>query len=250
MNTEFGGGSSSLSDNLQRLEGQIEAACRGSGRRRSEILLVAVSKGQPAAAVAEALSLGVLSFGESRVQEFDKKRAQLAPALQEETAARRAPEFRLIGHLQSNKAAHAINLFDSVDTVDSLRIAERLNGAAASQGRRLSVLLEIKLSEEPSKTGLVPDSNELNALLERLPSLASLDLRGMMLVPPYFEDVEAARPYFVRLRKLRDRLSAAHPRLNLSELSAGMSHDFTVAIAEGATQIRIGSALFGARPAV
>ena len=141
----------------------------------------------------------------------------------------------------------AVELFASIDTLDSLALAERLNQAATRLGRRLAVLIEIKLSHEPTKAGIPPDSDELRLLLEELPGLTALELRGLMTVPPYLTDLAAVRPYFAQLRKLRDRLAVAHPRLSFAELSMGMSHDFPVAIAEGATQVRIGTALFGPR---
>ena len=228
-----------LRENLERIEGQISMACREAGRPRAEVALMAVSKVHPVSAILAAEALGIRVFGENRVQEFQEKSVQLGPA----TGA----EFHLIGHLQSNKAARAAELFSSVDTLDSLSLAERLNQAAVRLGRRLPVLLEIKLSHEPSKAGITPDSAELPLLLEHLPDLAGLELRGLMTVPPYLEDLTAVRPYFAQLRKLRDRLAAEHPRLSFAELSMGMSHDFPVAIAEGATQVRIGTALFGAR---
>ncbi|HEV2272953.1 MAG TPA: YggS family pyridoxal phosphate-dependent enzyme, partial [Acidobacteriaceae bacterium] len=153
------------------------------------------------------------------------------------------------GHLQSNKASRAAELFSSIDSVDSLRLAERLNDAALRLGRRLPVLLEIKLSAEEEKTGLLPCSHELSALLERLPDLSALDPQGMMTIPPYNDDPEQARPYFARLRDLHEQLAASHPRVALPGLSMGMSHDFAVAIEEGSTQVRIGTALFGDRVA-
>ena len=228
-----------LAENLGRIEAQIAAACREAGRPRGEVALMAVSKMHPAAAIVAAEALGVRLFGENKVQEFQGKSAQLGSVP--------GVEFHLIGHLQSNKAARAAELFSSIDTLDSVSLAERLNQAATVLGRRLAVLIEIKLSHEASKAGLEPDSAELGLLLERLPDLSSLELRGLMTVPPYLEDLSAVRPYFARLRELRDRLAAAHPRLSLNELSMGMSHDFSVAIAEVATQVRIGTALFGAR---
>jgi hypothetical protein len=199
---------------------------------------MAVSKMHPAAAIAAAESLGVRLFGENRVQEFQEKSGQLSLP---------GAEFHLIGHLQSNKAARAAELFSSVDTLDSVSLAERLDQAATRLGRRLAVLIEIKLSPEETKAGLDPESAELAGLLERLPDLPGLELRGLMMVPPFLEDLPAVRPYFRELRVLRDRLAAAHPRLSFAELSMGMSHDFPVAIDEGATQVRIGTALFGAR---
>jgi len=228
-----------LAENLNRVDAQIAAACREAGRPRAEVALMAVSKMHPASAILAAEALGVRLFGENKVQEFQQKRDVLGAAP--------GVEFHLIGHLQSNKASRAAVLFSSVDTLDSVSLAERLNQAATGLGRRLAVLIEIKLSHEASKAGLEPDSAELELLLERLPDLPSLELRGLMTVPPFLEDLSAVRPYFSRLRILRDRLAAAHPRLSFAELSMGMSHDFSVAIAEGATQVRIGTALFGAR---
>ena len=227
-----------LKDNFDRIEAQIAAACHEAGRPRGEVALMAVSKMHPAPAIVAAEALGVRLFGENRVQEFQEKSAQLALP---------GAEFHLIGHLQSNKAARAAELFASVDTLDSVSLAERLHQAATRLGRRMAVLIEIKLSHEESKAGLVPESAELHLLLERLPDLPGLQLRGLMTVPPYLEDLSAVRPYFAQLRRLRDQLAAAHPRLSFEELSMGMSHDFPVAIAEGATQVRIGTALFGPR---
>jgi PLP dependent protein len=227
-----------LKENLDRLEARIAAACREAGRPRGEVALMAVSKMHPASAIVAAQALGVRLFGENRVQEFQEKSAQFFLA---------GAEFHLIGHLQSNKAARAAELFSSVDTLDSVSLAERLDQAAMRMGRRLAVLVEIKLSPEETKAGLNPESAELAVLLERLPDLRGLELRGLMMVPPFLEDLSVVRPYFRELRVLRDRLAAAHPRLSFGELSMGMSHDFPVAIAEGATQVRIGTALFGAR---
>jgi pyridoxal phosphate enzyme (YggS family) len=228
-----------LRENLERIEAQIAMACREAGRPRAEVALMAVSKVHPVSAILAAEALGIRLFGENRVQEFQEKSVQLGST----TGA----EFHLIGHLQSNKAARAAELFSSIDTLDSLSLAERLNQAATRLGRRLAVLIEIKLSHEPSKAGIPPDSAELPLLLEHLPDLTALELRGLMTVPPYLNDLTAVRPYFAQLRKVRDRLAAEHPRLSFAELSMGMSHDFSVAIAEGATQVRIGTALFGAR---
>lgn len=208
---------------------------------------MAVSKTHPAEAVLEAIAAGVTLFGENRVQEFAQKSLALAERGIVRSEHPATPSFHLIGHLQSNKAAKAADVFDAVDSVDSLRLAERLNEAALAQKRKLPVLLEIKLSHEESKTGLTPLSPELAELLERMPSLGELELRGLMTVPPFNEDPEAARPYFRQLRELRERLSQAYPQLNFTGLSMGMSGDFAVAIEEGATVVRIGTALFGER---
>ena len=202
---------------------------------------MAVSKTHPAEAIVEAVAAGVSLFGENRVQEFAQKSVALGEA------DLPSAQFHLIGHLQSNKSAKAVELFDGIDSLDSLRLAERLNEAATARSEKLPVLLEIKLSHEETKTGLVPDSSELAGLLERLPALSTLEVNGLMTVPPYDEDPEAARPYFRQLRELRERLCRAHPQLNFGELSMGMSGDFTVAIEEGATVVRIGTALFGER---
>jgi pyridoxal phosphate enzyme (YggS family) len=235
------GGFPMLRENLERIEGQIAMACREAGRPRAEVSLMAVSKVHPVSAILAAEALGIRVFGENRVQEFQEKSVALG------AAGTTGAVFHLIGHLQSNKAVRAAELFSSIDTLDSLSLAERLNQAAMRLGHRLAVLIEIKLSHEPSKAGITPDSAELPLLLEHLPGLTGLELRGLMTVPPYLTDLTEVRPYFAQLRKLRDRLAAQHPRLSFAELSMGMSHDFPVAIAEGATQVRIGTALFGAR---
>jgi pyridoxal phosphate enzyme (YggS family) len=238
---------SSLSANLARLEDEIAAACRSANRPRAEVELVAVSKTHPAPVLAEAVGLGLSIFGENRVQEFEAKSAGLG-------AARRLMRVHLIGHLQSNKAAKAAELFDGIDTVDSLKLAERLNAAAETLNtpRPIPILLEIKLSPEESKAGLDSAGPELTRLLERLPGLTRLDLQGLMTIAPLNVPEDQTRACFRALAALRNRLTQAHPRLNLPVLSMGMSGDFPLAIAEGATRIRVGAALFGAReyPAV
>jgi len=231
-----------LRENLARLEEAIAKACRAAGRSRNEVELVAVSKTHPAAAMIEALGLGLRVFGENRVQEFAAKSAELVAA-----AVRDPMRVHLIGHLQSNKAAKAVEIFDAVDSVDSLKLAERLDDAAGRLKKRLPVLLEIKLSSEESKVGLEPDSRELDELLEKLPSLANLDARGLMTIAPLDVPEDETRGCFRALHLLRDRLAEKHPKLNLPVLSMGMSGDFPLAIQEGATRIRVGTALFGAR---
>jgi pyridoxal phosphate enzyme (YggS family) len=235
---------SDLSENLEQLEAAIAQACRGAGRPRAEVALMAVSKTYPAATVAEAAALGLALFGENRVQEFAGKAAELDPLRQ-----RSADPIRvhLIGHLQSNKAMRAVELFDGIDSVDSLRLAERLNEAAGKCAKRLPILLEVKLSFEESKAGLDPDSAEAAQLLERLPDLAHLDLRGLMTIAPLGVPEAETRACFRSLRVWRDRWAAAYPHLSLDVLSMGMSGDFPLAIEEGATRIRVGTALFGAR---
>jgi PLP dependent protein len=230
-----------IADNLNRLEEAIATACRNAGRSREDVELVAVSKTHPAEALAEAFALGLRLFGENRVQEFAAKSAELPTSLRSQMRA------HLIGHLQSNKAAKAVEVFDGIDTLDSLKLAERLDEAAGRLGKRLPVLLEIKLSHEESKAGVAPDSPELTELLERLPSLANLEAQGLMTIAPLGVSEDETRACFRALRLLRDKLSAAHPRLHLPVLSMGMSGDFALAIAEGATRIRVGTALFGSR---
>lgn len=232
-----------LQANLEELEREIDSACRAAGRSRKEIELMAVSKTFPAEHILQAASLGLTLFGENRVQEFASK----APALETIRATTRC---HLIGHLQSNKAARAAELFDGIDSVDSLRLAERIHEAAAKQGKRLPVLLEVKLSSEEAKTGLDPDSAEMAALLERLPDLPGLQMCGLMTIAPWDVPEPQTLACFRSLRTARDRWAAAHPRLQFDVLSMGMSGDFALAIAEGATRIRVGSALFGKRPPV
>jgi pyridoxal phosphate enzyme (YggS family) len=234
---------SQLTENMARVEEAIAAACRAAGRPRSEVELVAVSKVHPTSAIIEAVGLGLHLFGENRVQEFAAKSAELA-----EAGVRSQMRALLIGHLQSNKAAKAVEIFDGVDSVDSLKLAERLDEAAGCAGKRLPILVEIKLSPEETKAGLEPDSAELAELLERLPSLNNLDAQGLMTIAPLGVPADETRACFRALRVLRDRLAQAHPRLNLPVLSMGMSGDFPLAIAEGATRIRVGTAIFGTRP--
>jgi hypothetical protein len=234
-----------LEENLEQLENAIGAACRAAGRARGEIELMAVSKTFPAETVAEAAALGLTLFGENRVQEFALKALRAA-----DLWTRDAPgklRFHLIGHLQSNKAAKAAELFDGIDSLDSLRLAERLDEAAGRFQKKLPVLIEVKLSAEATKTGLDPESDEAAQLLERLPDFANLEARGLMTIAPWGAPDDATRACFRSLRVLRDRWAAAHARLKLDVLSMGMSGDFALAIAEGATRIRIGMALFGKR---
>lgn len=232
-----------LEGNLEQLEEAIAQACRRAGRRRDEIQLMAVSKTYPAATLAEAATLGLTLFGENRVQEFAIKAPELEPLRKGATPVR----VHLIGHLQSNKSHRAVELFDGIDSLDSVRLAERLNESAGRCGKRLPVLLEVKLSPEESKAGLEPESSEAAQLLERLPDLEYLETRGLMTIAPWGVAEDVTRACFRSLREWRDRWAATHPKLNLGVLSMGMSGDFALAIEEGATRIRIGTALFGKR---
>jgi PLP dependent protein len=229
-----------LRENLARLEDSIAAACRAAARSRGEVELMAVSKTFPAETIAEAAALGLTLFGENRVQEFAEKAAALGPK-------RKSMECNFIGHLQSNKAARAAELFDGIDTLDSPRLAERLNEAAGRFGKRLPVLIEVKLSPEQAKTGLAPESVEAAQLLEALPGFENLETHGLMTIAPWGAPEDVTRACFRSLRTWRDRWAGAHPKLKFDVLSMGMSGDFALAIAEGATRIRIGTALFGAR---
>jgi pyridoxal phosphate enzyme (YggS family) len=228
-----------IAENLTRIREQIAAACHSAGRPESEVALMAVSKTHPAEAILEAYAAGLRLFGENRVQEFGEKSAAVAHLA--------GASFHLIGPLQSNKTARAAELFHAIDSVDSLKVATRLNSAAQALGKSLPILLEIKLSHEESKHGVDPEG--LPALLEALAPLDHIVPAGLMTVPPVPEDPndhgESARPYFRRLRQLRDAALAACP--TLTQLSIGMSGDFAVAIEEGSTCIRLGTALFGRR---
>ncbi len=225
------------------VEERIGAACRRAGRSRADVRLMGVSKMHPAEAIAEAARAGLTLFGENRVQELEAKRERLRDL------GFSGAQVHLVGHLQSNKSARAAEIFDGIDSVDSLRLAARLNETAEKLGKKLPVLLELKLSNEPTKAGLEPEGAELRALLEQLPDLQHLAMRGMMTIAPLDEDSEAARACFRRLRSLRDAMARQHARLDFRELSMGMSGDFEIAIEEGSTLVRIGTALFGERTA-
>lgn len=231
-----------IRENLEQVRQQIADTCRRISRSEADVALMAVSKTHSVERIAEAYAAGQRLFGENRVQEFEAKAAALTALLPDGDAV-----FHLIGPLQSNKTAKAAAIFDAVDTVDSVRIAQRLNDAAAKLGKVRPVLIEIKTSHEETKSGVQAESAALDELLERAGSLTQLRVSGLMTVPPYLEDLEALRPYFRQLRELRERLAQKYSRLSLDQLSMGMSHDFTVAIEEGSTCVRIGTAIFGAR---
>jgi pyridoxal phosphate enzyme (YggS family) len=215
-----------LQEKLAQVETRIADAVARSGRRRSDVTLVAVTKKFPANAIRDAYQLGLRDFGENYVQEFELKRAELSGC----SGAR----YHLIGHLQSNKSKKGAELFDVIQTVDTAKLARRLD----EEKRPLDVMIEVKLSAEESKTGAAPE--DLPALVEAIRGCVNLRLLGLMTMPPWSADAEKSRPYFARLRSLAETYGLPH-------LSMGMSHDLEVAIQEGATMVRVGTALFGPR---
>jgi pyridoxal phosphate enzyme (YggS family) len=241
-----------ISSRIAAIQQQIHAACQRSNRSPAEVKLMVVSKTHPAEAIAAGLEAGLRLFGENRVQEFLQKSQSLNEiGVGIDSGAENAGNavsVHLIGHLQSNKAAKAAEIFSGIDTADSLKLVLRLEEAAKRLERRLPILIEIKLSDEAAKTGLEPESQELAELLERLPDLGHLQMRGLMTVAPLDENPETARGCFRQLRLLREELARRHSRLDFGELSMGMSGDFEIAIEEGSTLVRIGTAIFGARP--
>ena len=226
-----------IADNLTRLHERIAAAAQRAGRSAEEITVIGVSKTHPAEKIREAFQAGLRHFGENRVQEWEGKRAALAdlPAT-----------WHLIGHLQSNKAARAADAFTVIDSLDDWALAERIDRASAGKASRepTRVLIEVHLGGEETKSGVAEDG--LPALAEKILQLEKLRLAGLMCIPPFLEDPEAVRPYFARLRHLRDALET-QLGLRLPVISMGMSHDFEAAIQEGATEVRVGTALFGTR---
>jgi PLP dependent protein len=230
----------SIAENIAQVQERIAAAARRAARNPDEITLMGVSKTFPVERIREAYAAGLRVFGENRVQEFAAK----ADALRD----LRDAEWHLIGHLQTNKAAKAAELFEAVDSVDSERTAEKLNGFAERAGKMLAVLIEINVGAEKAKSGIAPDSDELQQILRGAPRWGTLKIQGLMTVPPYTEDPEGSRPYFRQLRQIRDSIAARGlPQISMATLSMGMSHDFEVAIEEGATCVRVGTAIFGER---
>ena len=227
----------SIRESLLRIQERIANAAARSGRRAEDITLIGVSKTHPAIAIQEAYQAGVRHFGENRVQEWEVKRVGTNNL---------AATWHLIGHLQSNKAAKAAKLFHTVDSVDDFALAQKLDRARAevTSSGKLRVLLEVRMEQEGTKSGV--EIEALPGLAERVAALPHLDLAGLMCIPPYLLETEHARPYFRRLRELRDGLRTKLS-LPLPVLSMGMSHDFEAAIEEGATEARLGTALFGGR---
>jgi pyridoxal phosphate enzyme (YggS family) len=230
----------SIAENVVLVRERIAAAARRVGRNPDEVTLMGVSKTFPVESIREAYSAGLRVFGENRVQEFSGK----ATALRDLSDS----EWHLIGHLQTNKAAKAVELFDAVDSVDSVRTAEKLNSIAEGANKILSVLIEINVGGESAKSGVAPGSDELELLLQGAPRWGNLTIRGLMTVPPYTEDSKGSRAYFRQLRQIRDGIAARGlPKIGMAVLSMGMSHDFEVAIEEGSTCVRVGTAIFGER---
>jgi PLP dependent protein len=230
----------SVAQSISRVRERIRVATTHAGRDPNEITLMAVSKTFPANAIREAYQLGLRHFGENRVQEFIGK----SDALGDLKDAR----WHMIGHLQSNKAVKAAEFFHAIDSVDSLKLAEKLNEAAGKMNKKLAVLIEVKVGGEEAKSGVAPDSPELDQILTGAPRFEHLEVHGLMTIPPFFEDAQVARPYFRKLRELRDQIIARSlPGVGMDVLSMGMSHDFDVAIEEGSTCIRVGTAIFGDR---
>ena len=234
-----------LRDRLDAVRARVEACARRCGRDPREITLVGVSKTHPASLVAEAQAAGLTDFGENRVQEAEGKIAELAP--------RDGPPLRwhLIGHLQANKARRAVKLFDVIHTVDSAALVGRLERLCAEEGRdELHALVQVSLAGEETKSGAGAD--EVDEIVAAFKACERVRLAGLMTVPPFFADAEEVRPFFRRLRELRDRLRerGAFGGGAAGHLSMGMSHDFETAIEEGATMVRVGTAIFGERAAV
>ncbi len=237
---ETASSSEALSERLAKVRRRIEQAARRCNRAPAEITLVGVSKTQPAALLKLALEADLQDFGENRVQEADAKILEVG---------RRDARWHLIGHLQANKARRAVVLFDFIHSLDSISLARRLDRLCVEEGRaELPVLIQVDLAKEATKTGASVE--ELPELVAAITASERLRLRGLMTLPPFFEEQERVRPFFQRLRELRDDLSARQSfGAARGELSMGMSHDFEIAIEEGATMVRVGTAIFGERRA-
>jgi len=231
----------SISLNIAEVQQRTADASRRVGRQPQEVVLMAVSKTHPAERIRAAYGGGIRVFGENRVQEFAGKASSLLDLAD--------AQWHMIGHLQSNKAAKAAELFGAVDSLDSLKLAERLNAAAETQNKNIPVLIELNVGGEAAKSGVPPESRDLEDLLLAAPRFGALEFRGLMTVPPFSENAEGARPYFRRLREIRDAIARRKlPAISMDVLSMGMSHDFEVAVEEGSTCVRVGTAIFGERP--
>jgi pyridoxal phosphate enzyme (YggS family) len=224
---------SGIKENLLRVQERIERAAQRAGRDPKEIKLVAVSKTVEVARIREAVEAGVSILGENYVQEAQKKIEEVG----------RRVAWHFIGHLQSNKAKYAVHLFDMIHSLDSLPLAEELNRRAKRSDTKINVLIEVNISGEATKFGA--DEEKVRTLAQRILDLDHLSLEGLMTMPPYFESAEMSRPYYVRLRELKEKM--VKEGIPMRELSMGMSNDFEVAIEEGATYVRVGTAIFGPR---
>lgn len=217
------------------------AACHRANREAAEVTLMGVTKTIAASQIREAYDAGLRIFGENRVQEFAGKVGKLLDLSD--------AEWHMIGHLQTNKAAKTVELFGQIDSVDSIRLAQKLNSAGTEQGKTIPVLIEINIAGEAAKSGLAPNSAELDQLLNVARGLPHIAIRGLMTVPPYNDDVEQSRPYFRKMRNVLEQIARRKlANVSMEILSMGMSHDFEIAIEEGATFVRVGTAIFGERP--
>jgi pyridoxal phosphate enzyme (YggS family) len=227
-----------LAVRLAGIRARISAAAESGGRRPEEVKLIAISKTHPASVIKKVIEFGAVDIGENRVQEAEGKIAEVG---------RKAARWHLVGHLQANKARRAVSLFDVIHSVDSLDLARRLDRLCGEEGiEKLAVLIQVDLGHEETKSGI--DESELTHLVEGLGPLSRLELVGLMTLPPFFDDPEQSRPFFRRLRELRDELAARGVFASgKGELSMGMTNDFEVAIEEGATMVRVGTAIFGER---
>jgi pyridoxal phosphate enzyme (YggS family) len=229
-----------IAENIAAVQQRLATAARRAGRSPEEIALMAVSKTVEPARIRAAYEAGLRVFGENRVQEFAGKTGALADLVD--------AEWHMIGHLQTNKAVKAAELFAAVDSIDSLKSAEKLKTAAEKLGKKLAVLIEVNVGGETAKTGIARDSPKIEELLHAVPRLESLEFQGLMTVPPFTDDPQGARSYFRKLRELRDAIVRRRlPSVGMDVLSMGMSHDFEVAIEEGSTCVRVGTAIFGDR---
>lgn len=233
----------SVIENIAHARERINTTARRAQRTPEDVVLMGVTKTVSASYIREAYAAGLRTFGENRVQEFATK----IDALKDLADA----NWHMIGHLQTNKAAKAAELFAHIDSVDSLHLAQKLNSAAAELEKKLPVLVEINIAGESAKSGLAPGSAELEELLRAAPELSWIEIRGLMTVPPYNQDPEQTRPFFRRMRAQFENIASQEfPGVRMKVLSMGMSHDFEIAIEEGSTCVRLGTAIFGARPAI